>query len=351
MARTKWTSFIPIHNLEIDKTIGSELRIEKVRFIASSKIPYIRKRLKLHKTFSQYNKSLKSNILGHAPTYAIITANKKSQKDSWTNELKMVKDAVDILRSSQFFPSTRYQKISFGEAYTAVNTVDSYFIAENNMNARASFRNLLVSPPGRYRLDKQWKTSLSNHFFFPLIKILNSKKALVTNGWKEQLRKTAILAGQSQFTESISQAFILNWIALESLLVNSSGKINEALIERLISLFGWLSNQADSEIRGSIEHLYKLRNGLVHSGNIKDITIYDLLELDIILANTLSNLCLMTKTIRSREDLINFSEQIKARKVLGQKIRERPKSLFYISKGTLTKPQKKKYEQLNVWYS
>jgi len=159
MDKNNWSLFIPIYNLEISDDIGGELRIERVTFISSRKIPLVRKRLGLPKKVSYYNdfysKTISHKLFSEAQTYAFLRT-RKATGDTLSQEFRLIKEAVYILASSQFYRQRRYQKTPFGSPEYISNLIDVYMIFENS-GKRHRLNLLRLSPIEPYRLNKQWK--------------------------------------------------------------------------------------------------------------------------------------------------------------------------------------------------
>ncbi len=351
MKKTDWSLFIPIYNLEISSNFGGELRIEHVSFISSAKIIRIRKKLGLTKRVSYYNnlfksKKLNRKLFSEAKVYAFIKS-KRLEKDNLSREFRRIKNAVYLLASSQFYRISRHRKnYFFGGPELSKNLSDECLLFENNTN-KMEWSHTRLSPVEPYRIDKRWKKFTSHHFFPRLLKILNGH-IQVSSKWRYELRKAALLAGQSHFARNIWEAFLYDMIALETLLTNRGENICTALIERIVSLFGWLTNEDQERWKRLIEELYNLRCQFVHDGKYGNITIRDLLNADMLLANLLYNLCGLTKDIKSKNDIIKLSEKLAARRTLGLKMLDRPKNISFQTK-VFSQTDIKELEELKHW--
>ncbi len=350
MGKTNWSLFIPIYNLEISNNIGGELRIEHVNFISSDKIPRIRKKLGLTNRVLYYNNLFKSKhttrkLFSETKVYAFLKT-KRSEQDNLSREFRRIKEAVYLLASSQFYRIRRYQKYPFGGPEFSQYLFDEYLLFENNAN-KMKWNHTRLTPVEPYRIDKQWEKFTSHHFFPRLLKILNGR-IKVSLKWRYELRRAALLAGQSQFSRNVWEAFLYDMIALEILLTNRGENICTALIERVVSLFGWLTNENQEGWKNLIEKLYDLRCQFVHKGIIDNISIHDLLNADMLLANLLYNLCELTKYIKSKNDIINLSEKLAARRTLGLKMIDRPRNISFQTQS-LSKTDIKKLEESRHW--
>jgi hypothetical protein len=138
-------------------------------------------------------------------------------------------------------------------------------------------------------------------------------------------------------------------IAIETLLVNRRETIQDVMIDRFVALFGWLKNERLEEWKEKFNRLYYLRNEFVHSGDIREITIKDLMDADEILGNLLINICKFTKLFKSKRDIIDLSNKLEARRILGMKPLDRQKGITY-SIGTLSESESKEFERNKLWW-
>lgn len=334
MEKSNWTLFIPIYNLSISNDIGGEIRIEDVSFISSKKIPYIRKKLGLEHTISVYKSWLCTNNIKEMPfedaeVYACLKT-KRSDTQVLSREFGKIKDAIYLLASSQYFRVNRDSNTAFGGPEFKDNIIDNYFLFKNKSD-KLNIRSAVVTPIREYTIDKQWQKYLRNHFFLKLLKILNDPKRNKED-WRNCFKRCAILAGQSQFSKNIYEAFLYNMIILEILLTRKGDKFPDKIIERLIALFGWFTKEDPRPWEEIIKRLYRLRCDFVHDGISKDITIKDVLYSDMIAFNTLRNLVNLEKTIKNKDDVINLAKKIEALRFLKKPLK-RPNGLRYSTKN------------------
>ncbi|MCP4161648.1 MAG: hypothetical protein GY760_16365, partial [Deltaproteobacteria bacterium] len=75
-------------------------------------------------------------------------------------------------------------------------------------------------------LDEKWKEWQDQLFFSDLISII-SKKTDLKSSWEKQLKDAAILAGQSLMEFDVSLAYLLNIVALETLLITDNPQTSQ----------------------------------------------------------------------------------------------------------------------------
>ncbi|MCG8606296.1 HEPN domain-containing protein, partial [bacterium] len=314
MATPNWTIAVPVYNLKISDEIGGILQIERVKFISANKIPRMRQRLNIPYRISTMNQKLKQKkrVFSDAETYAFLSTS-KSKDPHLINEHNLIREAIWILRSSQFARTKRTVDYSFGLPIHSKRLISEEYRFEIR-GQKANWNRALETPIQPYVLDRAWKNFLTHHFFLPLLSLLNKKRSIKTK-WLRSIRKAAILAGKSHYSSELSEAFLFDIIALETLL--HSGERNEqiakVLYERLYALFGWMNNDDPQHLEQIVERIYGLRCDFVHRGDYSAITVEDLITTDEILLNLLYNICHNINFFSDRQKVI----EIQARRTLG----------------------------------
>jgi hypothetical protein len=207
------TLFIPVYNLKIYEEIGSEIQIERVTFISKEKIPRVRKRLGFKKPIHEFNKkwekTRRGRLFQEADVYAAIRFKSKPKLPEIEPRNK-IQDALWILASSQFFRTNRYNIQYFGLPEHQLNIMGGFTLYDSELGFTRAFKRQYPMRP--YVLDKTWKNIyLKNHFFFPLLKIINNKHNIrISSNWENTIRNATILAGKSHFSKDLPQQKILN---------------------------------------------------------------------------------------------------------------------------------------------
>ena len=347
--KSNWSLFVPIHNLEISKDLGGEIRIGQVTFLSSERIPSRRKRLGLFKKVTQYRKIFERGgapkMFSSAKVYAFLKT-RRTAEDNLAREFGFIRDAVYILASSQFYRRKRNDRVPFGSPEHSLHLFDEYLLFENDADT-SKWTQMRLDPAQPYRLNKQWKKFLSHHFFPHLLKVLNGSMDL-TPGWKHSLRKAAILAGQSQFARNLWEAFLYDMIALEVLLTHPGDRFPDAIIERLVAFFGWVTKEDREPWERLVSRLYDLRCRFIHDGQSSDLTIRDLIDADMILANLLYNLCVLTRAIRSKQNIVDLAAKLAARQTLGMRLKERPRRIRF-TRQIISEAEYQKLENQTHW--
>lgn len=347
--KSNWSLFVPIHNLEISKDLGGEIRIEQVTFLSSDRIPSLRKRLGLFKKVAQYKKIFERGgapkMFSGAKVYAFLKT-RRTAEDKLAREFGLIKDAVFILASSQFYRHKRNDRVPFGSPEHSLHLFDEYLLFENDADT-SNWTQMRLDPAQPYRLNKQWRRFLSHHFFPHLLKVLNGSTEL-TPEWKYSLRKAAILAGQSQFARNLWEAFLYDMIALEVLLTHPGDRFPDAISERLVAFFGWVTKEDREPWETLVRRLYDLRCKFIHDGQTGDLTLRDLINADMVLANLLYNLCGLTRVIRSKQDILDLAKKLSARQTLGMRLKERPRRLKF-TRQFISEAEYEKLENQRHW--
>ncbi|MHC4215145.1 MAG: hypothetical protein ACYSWP_17430 [Planctomycetota bacterium] len=205
----------------------------------------------------------------------------------------------------------------------------------NVKNDSALLNNQKTGKIGDLCLDKNWENWQKEIFFFKLLKIIK-EEGIVDSSWRYNLYRVSRLIGQSLTSNNIAQAFLLNMIAIESLLTRQGDKYTEVLPERIEAFIGWVGYWGIENYKEQIKSVYTKRCQYVHDGNDTNIEIRDILFADDILLNILSNLISHNNIFKSKEDVIEFTTKVSAEQVLeinGHKSKIRPKTLHFLSKS------------------
>jgi hypothetical protein len=321
----KWFFIAPIGNLVLNEAVENEFRIDRVLLVAKKKLPRIRKRLGINKRIVELKISTSyTEFFECAEAYAIVNYNGKLA-DARRECLQLVKDEISILSVSQLGYSKRRstgyinilgEHLSGRIRYFCLNKDDPSHFLDNR----------LTKSPTSFRLDGTWKRFQSRILFFNLLKILR-RKIPVADAWRKDLRKAAILIGQSRNSNDVPTAFLWNMIALELLLTRSNESYLSSLPKRVEAFLGWVS----PDFKDNIPEIYAKRCSLVHAGERECISIEDLLFTDDLLVNLLMNLVKYPKLFGSKEKIIEFAVKVEAEQILGVKSKIRPKGLRFLS--------------------
>lgn len=316
MPRSRHSVFAPVYGLWLGPVVNDELQLGRVTFVSAEKIPRIRKRLGLYDTVSNLRKSMRDRshgVFNNAPVYATIRNLRDPSDRNIKTELGLIKDAFWLLASSFAYHCRRKNAaLSLTTSTTTGSIRDtSVFGPDNYM---VNYRLAAAKQPNC--CDGYWQASASSKHFFALQKIVNGTSDIKTK-WRESILRACTLFGQSYLARHLAEAFMYDMIAIETLLTVQGDKFPDALIDRLVAIFGWMTNEDSAPWKIKIKRLYKLRCGYVHDGKHGEITGDDLFEADTILQNLLTNICNHTNYIKSKDDIISLSERLAAQQVLG----------------------------------
>ena len=145
----------------------------------------------------------------------------------------------------------------------------------------------------------------------------------IEDRWRRILRNVAILAGRSQNSIEIADAFLWNMIALEQLLLGEnerSGHLDK-LNSRCQSLFGYCPLLDRMGLGTALKRLYELRCALVHEGDREGVNLGHLITTDLFLSNVIGSLVFNSNRIPSKGAFIEFSQKAEARAILGMDAR------------------------------
>lgn len=321
-----WSFIVPVSNVVIKDDLGAEFKIDRITLISRDKLPRIRRRIGFPYRFSDFNKenpNIKESYFDKYETFAF----KRYTGDGKSNLIKVlaiVREELALLALSQLGSGRRRLNAApviadergYGWTnYFMINDKTRYWLS--GLNAYEKHQRLVIS--------KNWVKHQKNIFFMDLLDIIRGK-IKVSKGWRQDKKNAAILAGQSQMSTDLPQAFLWNMIAIELLLTKQGDHYSEKLPERAEAFLAWTIHWYINSYDEKIKTTYKKRCDLVHSGKREIIKVEDLLFSDTLLLNVITNIVKYPKIFKTKDDLITFSDTIKAENFLGIKSKIRPKN-------------------------
>jgi hypothetical protein len=330
MNNGNWVFITPIYNLELSKEINGEISIGRVLFVNRKKIPNIRKRLGFPCVFSKLNEENK-RFFETAETFAFLPFSGSRHHNNEEYE-KIVEDSVNILAFSQlgYYSRKRIRQLGLSKGNILMNnlilkknTFES--IGESRIKNNVRFLNLGTS----------WKNFHKEFFFFDLISILYSRQEKMQKSWKETIERAVIMSGKSLRSLDLEYSFLWNMIIIEMLLTEQGDKYSERLPERIEAFLGWIDCWQKDGFQERIKELYAKRCKFVHDGNSKSISKEDLQFTDDIVFNVLWNIIKHISIFPSKKSIIEFSDKIKAEKILNVKSRVLPKTVMFLNREYL----------------
>ena len=330
-----WLFVAPISSLVLTKFVNFEFKVNRVTFVDASKLPLRRKRLGFPVPIGEFKRRhpyVFNRFFSGYSTYAVL---RQTGHGTEVREkvLKIVRDELSILALSQLGFGRRRHNACPSIAKESASGQSSFLLINNDNQSWTQPSNL-TGKISELILEGRWKQYQDKYFLSHLLKIIRGE-IRVANKWKQDITNAAILAGQSQSSSDLPQAFLWNMIALELLLTTQGDTYVERLPERAEAFIGWVTNWDDGDYDLKIRDVYAKRCKFVHDGNRDEITVEDVLFSDIILLNVLINIAKHPELFGSKEALIAFSNKVQAERVLGingdmrVKSMVRPKSLEF----------------------
>jgi hypothetical protein len=298
-----WTFIVPVANLVLTKAVGREFRMERVTFVHKNRLPYVRKNLGLGVPVSELKKRRSSSFFEEAEAYAVVRAS-GTREEVESRCLKMVREELHLLSVSHLGYGRR------GRIRSAVPKGEEIHSSVSLLSVRGRDstplrRSTVTSPQNEMVLDWRWKRFQDQVLFTNLHKILQ-RQTQVENSWCDDLRRTALLIGESVGANDLLKSFIWNMAALETLLTKQDQEKTEvALSTRAEALLGWVvwgrvetdegherevSLWEVEDYERWIRECLRERNRLLHGGKRDGVTEEHLAFTDLLLLNILANL-------------------------------------------------------------
>lgn len=327
-----WAIIAPVAGLILKAAVNYEVRIDRVTFVSAARLPYRRKRFGIGvplSTLRQPPSSLGA-FFEKVETFALLRRTGVPE-DIEPEFVRLAREEIAILALSQLgFRKRRNNAFPVLAQEKLFGSLDYLFLSTDGSRWKETSKT--IGSFFELELDTRWKAFHRKFFFFDLLKILRRDVSVVKKGWRDDLYRAAVLAGQSQCSNDIPQAFLWNMIVLELLLTARDDRYREALPQRAKALLGWAIDWDVNRFEEQINNLYSKRCALVHQGIRDRITIGDLLFTDDLVFNLFSNIVRHPSTFPSKQALIEFSRKVEAEHLLGVKARVRPKTLHFFSR-------------------
>lgn len=322
-----WVFVVPISKLILTHSIGEEITINQITFISKRKLTFVRKRLGLPFTVSELKEKYSEafNKFFDSETYAIwkIGGEGKKRKKEF---LELVKKELEIISLSQLVFGKRNLNANLSISNDKkIGDIKCLMLHQNKSFSKDSF---ITGNPINLILDQRWKDFHSYSFFFILLDVLKENK-FISSGWQRDISAAAYMAGQSQSTSNLPQAFLWNMIAIETLLAHQGDSYSKQLPLRVEAFIGWTQDWSNSNFHKKIEDAYTKRCKYVHCGQFEQITMEDVEFTDQIVFNIFFNILKHLELFSDKNSIIEFSEKVQAEKILGIKSKVRPKTFKY----------------------
>ena len=348
MAKSQQLLTAPVYGLRLSEQVKHEIKVGRVTFISAEKIPRVRKRLGLKHPVSHYREQLRNSqfgIFNNARTYAVIKAQRDPANSDLSSEFREIQRALWLLASS--FASNPWRQdaaMSLRPSDNSMSVRDVSVFDRTTDGYKINYRFNAARQPNR--CEGFWLPNAKREHFINLLKIIDGKLT-VTPKWKSSLVRASTLFGQSYMAKHLAEAFTYNMIAIEILLSERGDKFPNALVDRIVAIFGWLHNEDREPWEESISRLYQLRCGYVHDGHAGDITGLDLFSSDRLLQNLLTNLCSNTKHIKSKTDIVDLADRLAAYQTLGKSPKREAR--FSYSTISITPNIQEKIDDTSKW--
>jgi hypothetical protein len=326
-----WVYIVPLSGIELTEAVNHEFQICRTLLVSRDKLLRIRRRLGIPYRLSELKKDDRE-LLDSGNTFAIVRhSGNYMEVDKYCRYL--VQEELFILAVSQLcFTKRRLGPCPTIKGQGQDQQVENLLLETgvDKDKERVHWRGQNIGKMDELRLDKLWVNFQRDMVFYRLLKGINGGLGLQRE-FSNELKRAAILLGQSHCSSDIAHAFLWNVISLELLLTRRNGdKAMTALPERAEALLGWLSLWNYQNFKERIKNIYAKRNDFLHKGDWSNIEIEDLLFTDDLLFNLLLNILHHPKIFHSKTALIEFSQKVEAEHILGVKPKVRPKTFQYL---------------------
>ncbi len=330
--RGTWVFLGAVSGVQLTKATNFEYQIRNVHLVSSVHLPRRRRRFGIKPVLSEIRKrhdgALDYFFKRHTVLAVVRRTGKLSAIDSKVVEL--VREELAILAASQLGYGAR--KSNATPSLTSVSKRELTSQLFLNVSKYGWTQpNAALGRLGKLALNDRWRKFGQQVFFTKALEILRSN-ANTKSSWRRDLKNALVLIGQSQTSIDLPQAFLWNMIALELLLTQQGDKVSKELPRRVEAFLGWTADWKAQAFPDRIRKIYEKRCKLVHQGQRGEIEPKDVVFLDELLLNVLANIVGHAKLFPSKDKLVEFSEKLKAERLLGIAPRVRPKTIRHLRK-------------------
>jgi hypothetical protein len=322
-----WVFVAPVRNVLLTNATHNELAIGRLTLVTPDKLRRCRKRFGIPETISHLAKrSHLKELLTESQVLATARVT-GSQSDATRAFELLTEEELKLLALSQLGVSRRRHSAHPVIAARASGLMYAFAMVGSTKGATGNTRSSFAwkGKRGELTIDELWKNAQKRFFFTRLLRLLNSRA--LSSAWRSDIRRAALLAGESQCSTDTGNAFLLNMIAIELLLTDASDKYSEALPQRTESFLGWAADWKGRKYDQRIREVYSKRCDYVHRGQVSHITKGDLLFTDDLLFNIFNNIIRHITVFSDKAALIDFSNKVAAEKLLGMRPRVRPRTM------------------------
>ena len=311
----------PILNLELSDTVHGELLVDDVLIISSARLTRVRNRVGFPKRISESGNWIREAVDKYH-CFGIVTVASSSESALKKAETK-IRDACFALRSANW----PFQKRStsnllrvFGPADVAYGVRSTQLVVNTDTGVLKGSRSMWRRSLLTLRLDTDWHRFQKAHGILKKMNAFFQEGTQIEPEWRNAVRRAAILFGRSLQDADRAFAFLLDMIALDTLLLAKRDRAIE-MFPRLDAVLGWsnLGRKKPWFENSDLRRLSLLRNSLVHNGDANGLQAGDLLLADALLGNVLSCVLRMGRKWGSRDSMIEFGNRVSCRVSLGQR--------------------------------
>lgn len=323
---TTWLLVVPVSNVVLTSAVNFELRLEHVTLIDATRLPYRRRRFGFLQRISALRRGTQGfldRFFSDEKTFALVRRTGPLD-DLEIRTLGLVRDELALLALSQLGGSKRWDFAPVSLAGERPHAARSYLFLDTK-NGGWTQPNKRIGGGRPLKLDDDWKRFAKDLFFDKYLRVLRGDYR-IGKGWRRDLRNAGVLAGQSQDTIDLPQAFLRNMVAIELLLTTQTDKHVDALPQRAEAFLGWTGFWDSEGYEAKIRAVYEKRCRLVHQGDRQCVAVEDLYFTDDLLLNLLMNIVGHIDLFHSKQAVVNFAKKVEASHILGTSTDVRPRT-------------------------
>ncbi len=152
-----------------------------------------------------------------------------------------------------------------------------------------------------FKLDSIWHQAIVGTRILELFNRITDSN--LDADWRRQIRQSAAMLGRSIISLELSDAFLFNVIALETLLTTKGHRNGKSLSRRIKGLTGWQFEGSNVDYERHITDIHNVRCEIVHDSDYRNLTVENLLWADLFLKNCLLNVVVNPNWFTSKDKM------------------------------------------------
>lgn len=157
-----------------------------------------------------------------------------------------------------------------------------------------------------FELDANWHSTVTASGMIKLFDRILDRN--LDPNWRRQIKSAAAMLGKSQMALERADAFLLDVMGLETLLTVQGERNGKKLSKRIKGMVGWHLRGARPGYVDEIKRIHEVRCEIVHDSDFSNLTTELLLQADMYLVNSLTNIINLPAMFPDKDAMIAITD-------------------------------------------